>query len=75
MIRIIINGVLYVESIKMANIFGINPVSGGSPAKDINRIEIINCVDGEIIVTFLNCFVVIKFIRFRIINSGIIREQ
>jgi hypothetical protein len=59
----------------MASIFGINPVKGGSPAKDSNRIEIISWAVGEIMVTFLSCFEVVKFVRFIIMNSGIIREQ
>lgn len=59
----------------MANIFGINPVSGGRPAREISKIEIDSCVVGCNIVTFLNCLEVIKFIEFNSINSGIISEQ
>lgn len=39
MIKIIISGVLKLASNVMANIFGINPVRGGSPAKEINSTE------------------------------------
>lgn len=59
----------------MANIFGINPVRGGNPAKEISKIEIDSCVMGEIIIIFLICFEVFKFIKFSNINRGIIREQ
>lgn len=59
----------------MANIFGINPVSGGRPAREISKIEIDSCVVGRNIVTFLNCLEVIKFIELSNINSGIISEQ
>jgi hypothetical protein len=59
----------------MANNFGINPVSGGNPANEINIIDSINWVVGEIIEIFISCFVVVVFIEFITINSGIINEQ
>lgn len=59
----------------MASIFGINPVSGGKPANEINNVEINIWEDGEIIVIFLSCFEVVKFIILKNINNGIISEQ
>jgi hypothetical protein len=38
----IISGVLNLVNIIMANNFGINPVSGGNPANEINIIDSIN---------------------------------
>lgn len=70
-----IRGDLYLESIRMASILGINPVRGGSPANEINRIDRDSCVVGCNIVVFLSCLEVIRFIEFRIINRGIISEQ
>jgi hypothetical protein len=59
----------------IVNNFGINPVKGGSPAKDTSRTEIDSCVVGEIMVIFLNCLDVIRFAIFISINKGIIKEQ
>ena len=59
----------------MASIFGINPVRGGRPANEINIIEIIIWVVGEITVILLICFEVIRFIELNNINMGMINEQ
>lgn len=59
----------------MASIFGMNPVKGGSPAKEIRIMETDSCMVGEIIVIFLNCFEVFRFNRFSNMNRGIIKEQ
>lgn len=71
----VIRGVLYLDNSIIVNSFGINPVIGGKPAKEINKIDIVSCVVGEIIEIFLSCLDVVKFIEFIKMNSGIIREQ
>lgn len=63
------------DSIKMVNILGMNPVIGGSPAKEINIIEIDSCAVVEIIGILLICLDLVRFIILSIINRGTISEQ
>lgn len=59
----------------MASIFGINPVSGGRPAREISKIEADSCMVGAMVVIFLICFEVFKFIKFSNMKRGTISEQ